>query len=54
MNDEPIDKATEDLIGIYAWCDMRRVYDTTTGCECGCHTKEVNNGNQRSQNNPNR
>ena len=31
----------EKTIGIYAYCDMRRVYDTRTGCECGCHKKEV-------------
>jgi hypothetical protein len=33
----------EDEIGIYAYCDMRQVYNTLTGCECGCHNKERTN-----------
>jgi|WetSurMetagenome_2_1015567.scaffolds.fasta_scaffold763721_1 hypothetical protein len=36
-DDEELDKDTEKLIGLYAYCDMRRVYSTLTGCECGCH-----------------
>lgn len=33
----------EKEIGIYAYCDMRQVYSTLTGCECGCHKKEETN-----------
>lgn len=36
-DNQEIDKETEALIGIYAWCDMRQVFSTLTGCECGCH-----------------
>lgn len=43
-DDEPISKELEELIGVYAWCDMRQVFDTRTGCECGCHTKEKKDG----------
>jgi hypothetical protein len=39
-DDEELDPETEKLIGIYAWCDMRQVFSTVTGCECGCHSKE--------------
>lgn len=46
-DDEPIDKETEDLIGIYAWCDMRRVYQLGIGCECSCHEKEKNENEKR-------
>ncbi len=37
-DDEELDKETAELIGIYAWCDMRQVYNTDVKeCECGCH-----------------
>lgn len=36
-DDVEIDKETEELIGKYAYCDMREIFDTRTGCECGCH-----------------
>ena len=26
-------------IGIYGSCDMRQVYATGVGCQCGCHKK---------------
>lgn len=43
-DDEEIGPELEELIGLYAWCDMRRVYATGVGCECGCHEKEKQNG----------
>ena len=39
-DDVAINKELGELIGIYAWCDMRQVFSTLTGCECGCHDKE--------------
>ncbi len=39
-DDEELDPELEKLIGIYAYCDMRQVYSTLTGCECGCHNKK--------------
>jgi hypothetical protein len=39
-DDEEISEELEKLIGIYAWCDMRQVFDTRTNCECGCHKED--------------
>ena len=39
-DDEPLDQETEDLIGIYAYCDMREVYRLSTPCQCGCHGRD--------------
>ncbi len=36
-DDAEISKELEEPIGLYAQCDMRRVFDTRTECECGCH-----------------
>lgn len=36
-DDEELSPELEKLIGIYAWCDMRQVFDTRTNCKCGCH-----------------
>ena len=50
-DDEELDPETEKLIGIYAWCDMRQVFSTVTGCECGCHDKEERHEKTISTNN---
>lgn len=38
-DDKEISNGLTALIGIYADCDMRQVFDTRTDCECGCHKK---------------
>jgi hypothetical protein len=30
----------ESLVGVYAWCDLRRVFQPGVPCECGCHMEE--------------
>ena len=34
-----MDAKTTKKVGIYGHCDMRQVYHTGVGCQCGCHKK---------------
>lgn len=36
-NEGGMDAKTTKKVGIYGSCDMRQVYDTGVGCQCGCH-----------------
>ena len=38
-DDQELPKELEELIGVYAYCDMRQVFATGIPCECGCHSK---------------